>query len=66
MWANFLKLLVVDVLIPVVKDLIFMAINFFKVRQLRKEKESENVKKVAEYEKTKDAQSTNDDFAGAP
>lgn len=62
MWANLVKLLVIDVLVPIIKDLIFMAINFFKVRQLRKDQEEKAKKAMEDYAKNP----TDDTFSKLP
>jgi uncharacterized membrane-anchored protein YitT (DUF2179 family) len=62
MWANLLKTLLVNVVVPLIKDLIFMAINFFKVRQIRKEREEKDKVKVEEYEKAP----SDDSFSNLP
>ncbi len=59
MWANLLKILIADVLIPLIKDGIFMLVNFFKVRQLRKEAEEKARIKAQAYENNPTADNFN-------
>lgn len=49
MWANIARFLVVNVLLPLIKDGIFMLVNFFKVRQLREEKEKKDAEAIKNF-----------------
>lgn len=57
--ANILKYLVAEIVIPLLKDAVFMLINFYKVRQLRKEKEEAAAKAVENYAKNPNADTFN-------
>jgi hypothetical protein len=48
--ASILKYLIAEIVIPLLKDAVFMLVNSYKIRQLRKEKEAATIKAVKEYE----------------
>lgn len=50
MLAKLGQILITDLLLPLLKDGIFMLVNFFKVRQLRKEQEAKAIKAGKDYE----------------
>lgn len=59
MWAQLGKFLIVELVIPLIKDGVFMLMNFFKVRQLRKDQEAKANAAVKEYAKTPTADNFN-------
>jgi hypothetical protein len=46
MWSKIGSFVVVQIVLPLLKDLAFMLMNMFKVRQLRKKVDLENKKKA--------------------
>lgn len=50
MWAKLLQTILTSVVVPLLKDLAFMVVHFFKVRAIRKEREAEAKRKLEAYQ----------------
>jgi hypothetical protein len=59
MGGQVLTYIVANIVLPLLKDLAFMLVNMFKVRQLRKEKEQQIQNAVKDYEKNPSPDSFN-------
>jgi len=66
MYAKFIELLVINLVIPLLKDLAFMLYNIFKVRQIRKEREESAKIKAEAYAKAKSSEEIKDTFDNMP
>lgn len=66
MWTKILEVVISQVVLPLIKDLVFMIVNFLKVRKMRKESEESAKKKADEFKKAQTEQDIKDTFENLP
>lgn len=62
MWTKILEFAVIQILLPLLKDLAFMLFNVFKVRKIRKQIEEEKKKKAEEFKNAKTPEEVSETF----
>jgi uncharacterized membrane-anchored protein YitT (DUF2179 family) len=66
MWTKILQSVITSIVLPLLKDLVFMVLNMLKVRQIRKEKEEHNRQAAEKFEQAKTEQEIKDTFEDLP
>jgi cell division protein FtsB len=66
MKMKILELVLTKIILPILKDLIFMIANFYRVREIRKKIEEENKKKVDDFKNAQTDQEIEDSFRNLP
>jgi hypothetical protein len=66
MYAKLLEILVTNLLLPILKDLAFMLFNFFKVREIRKQREEAAKISADIFKKALSTQEVKDSFGNLP
>lgn len=69
MWATILQTVITSIVLPLLKDVAFMLLNMFKVRQLRKQQEAdaiERAKKAAQGNVNYETTPSDDTFGQSP